>query len=196
MIIVDIETTGTNPSAHSIISIGAVDMDDPTREFKETCRAFPGAKVEKEATAINGVSQEEAFNEDRQTDEEILKHFIVWMKDSRDHTVAGQNPHFDVSFLEATAKRYHLDISIPHRIIDMHSMTILHMANRGINYPVAHNRSDLNSDKIMEYVGIPAEVRPHVAINGARIEAEAISRLLWNKSFYEEYEQYAIPWKI
>lgn len=193
MIVVDIETTGTNSRVHSILSIGAVDLVDK-REFSGECRAFPDAKIEEEAMKVNGISEDEAFNPSKQTDEELLLSFISWMKESKDHTVAGQNPHFDVSFLEETARRYHINISIPHRIIDLHSMTILHMENRGISYPVAHNRSDLNSDKIMEYVGIPPEVHPHIAINGARIEVEAFSRLLWNKGYYDEYKAYKIPW--
>ena len=38
MIVLDIETTGTDPRFHSIASIGAVDFDEPERgEFYEEC---------------------------------------------------------------------------------------------------------------------------------------------------------------
>lgn len=195
MIIVDVETTGTDTEVHSLLSIGAVDFDDPTREFFEECRAFDGAKIEKEATEINGVGEKEAFDMSKQTDEQLVKNFFSWMKQSKDHTFAGQNPHFDTSFIVATARRYHLDFSIPKRVVDLHSVTWAHMISRGLTPPIEHNRSGLNSDKIMEYVGIPPEVHPHIAINGAKIEAEAFSRILHNKPFYESYSNYRIKWQ-
>ncbi len=194
MIIVDVETTGTDQRVHSLISIGAVDFDFPEREFYEECRIFPGAKIEKEATEINGVGEVEANDPHRQTEKELLLNFFKWMDESTDHTIGGQNPHFDTGFLEETARRNHLNFSIPRRVIDLHSVAIAHMAARGLKYPLQHNRSDLNSDKIMAYVGIPKEERPHVAIGGARIEAEAFSRLLRNQIFYKSYEDYPIPW--
>jgi len=53
--------------------------------------------------------------------------------------------------------------------------------------------SDLNSDFIMNYVGLPSEPKPHRAINGARYEAEALSRLIYGRGLFEEFEGYAIP---
>lgn len=194
MIVVDVETTGTDPEVHSLLSIGAVDFDNPEREFFEECRAFDGAKIEKEATEINGVGKIEAFDETKQTDKELVEHFLKWIKESNDHTIAGQNPHFDTSFIIATARRYHINFSIPKRVVDLHSVAWAHMMLKGIKPPLENNRSGLNSDNIMKYVGIPPEVHPHIAINGARIEAEALSRLLRNKPFYKNNEKYQIKW--
>lgn len=196
MIIVDVETTGTDPKYHSLISIGAIDFDNPERRFFEECRAFDGAKVEAEATAVNGVGEIEAFDSTKQSDKDLIIGFLTWMKESRDHTIAGQNPQFDVSFLEATARRYHLDYSIPKRMVDLHSATWTHMILHGTNPPLEHNRSNLNSDTIMEYVGLTPEPHPHIAINGALYEAEAFSRLLYNKNFLKEFKDVPIKqWK-
>ena len=194
MVIVDVETTGTDPRVHSLLSIGAVDFETG-EEFFEECQAFPGAKVEEEATAVNGVGKKEAFDTNKQTDKELVVHFLEWLSKSGDHTIAGQNPHFDTSFIVATAERYHLNYSIPKRVIDLHSITWAHMIWKGGKPPIDSKRSDLNSDKIMEYVGIPAEAHPHIAIGGAKIEAEAFSRLFREKPFYAEvYASYPIPW--
>lgn len=196
MIVVDVETTGTDPKVHSLLSIGAVDFDNPERRFFEECRAFEGAKVEEEASAINGIGEKEAFDISKQTDEELLEHFFAWMKESRDHTIAGQNPQFDVSFLEATARRYHLNYSIPKRMVDLHATTWTHMLLHDENPPIAHNRSDLNSDTIMMYAGLPPEPHPHVALNGALYEAEAFSRLFFEKNFLKEFKDIPIKkWK-
>jgi DNA polymerase III epsilon subunit-like protein len=195
MIVLDIETTGTDPRFHSIASIGAVDFSEPEREeFYEECRIFDGARIEKESLAVNGFTEAELSDPSKKTEAEIVKDFLDWAKQSKDHTMAGQNPHFDTSFVIAAAERNHIDFSIPKRIIDLHSICFAHMIWKGKVPPVAHNRSDLNSDLIMKYVGIPQEVRPHKAINGARIEAEAFSRLLHDRAFFENYRPFKIPW--
>ena len=195
MIILDIETTGTDPRVHSIASIGAVDFDQPERgEFCEQCRIFDGAKIEKEALAVNGFTEEQLKDSSKKTEAEIVQNFLDWAKQSGDHTIAGQNPNFDTSFIVAAAERSHLNFSIPYRIIDLHSVCFAHMLWKGEKPPIVNNRSNLNSDLIMKYVGIPPEIHPHEAINGARIEAEAFSRLLYNKPFYESYRAFRIPW--
>jgi hypothetical protein len=45
----------------------------------------------------------------------------------------------------------------------------------------------------MNYVGLPSEPKPHRAINGARFEAEALSRLLFGIVKLDEFRKYAIP---
>ncbi len=194
MLVVDVETTGTDPRKHSILSIGAVDFSNPQNEFYEECAAFPEAHVADDALEVNGRPKDKVFDPTLKSEAEIVKDFLAWMAKSPDHTFMGQNPSFDISFIRAAAERAHIDASIPHRSIDLHSLCFAHMEKRGVPFPLKNNRSDLNSDKIMEYVGIPPEVRPHIAINGARIEAEAFSRLLYNKSFYSHYSSYKIPW--
>jgi hypothetical protein len=46
----------------------------------------------------------------------------------------------------------------------------------------------------MQYVGIPPEPKPHVAINGAIWEYEALHRLIYEKQGLEEFKAYPIPW--
>jgi len=194
MIVVDVETTGTDKRVHSLISIGAIDFDNPNRIFFEECRAFPGAKIEEEATVVNGVGEKEAFDINKQTDKELVEHFLQWMKGAKDHTFAGQNPQFDAGFVEETARRYHINFSIPARSVDLHSVIWTHMILNGLIPLIEHNRSGINSDKIMEYVGIPTEPHPHIAINGAKYEAEAFCRVFKNSSMFSEFSQYKIPW--
>lgn len=194
MIIVDVETSGTDPRYHSLVSIGAIDFDNPNDSFFEECYIFDGAKIEDESLVVNGMTEEQLFDKSKRSEADIIKDFLEWIKDKSDHTVAGQNPSFDVSFLIAGAERAGLNISIPKRVVDLHSITYFHMSRRGLVVPHAHNRTDLDSDKIMEYVGIYAEPKPHIAINGAKWEAEAFSRLFNDKSMFPEFESYKIPW--
>ncbi len=194
MIIVDVETTGTDPRYHSLVSIGAIDFNNPSHTFFRECQIFAGARIEPKALEINGMTDKELYDTTRPTEAEIVKEFIEWMTQTSDHTVAGQNCAFDVAFIIAAAERAGVAISLAHRVIDLHSITYFHMIERGITPPLAHGRTDLDSDKIMQYVGIPAEPKPHIAINGAKWEAEAFSRLFHQKSLFPEFEQYKIPW--
>ncbi len=70
----------------------------------------------------------------------------------------------------------------------------MHTIKRGMVPPVSNGRTDLNSDKIMEYVGLPDEIHPHKSINCAKTAAEAISRLLYDKKLMDEFKSYEIPW--
>jgi DNA polymerase III epsilon subunit-like protein len=192
MIILDVEATGIDEVKHSLLSIGAIDFDNPTNQFYEDCRAFDGAHVMDEALAVNGFTLEQVWDKSKQTDEELVKHFIEWTKSVKEQTFAGQNPSFDRDFIHRAADRYHLDWPFAFRTIDQHSVCFTHMKLKGIEAPIAHGHSDLNSDKIMRYVGIPAEPHPHNALNGAKVAAEALSRLLYNKKLLPEFTDFSV----
>ena len=64
-----------------------------------------------------------------------------------------------------------------------------------ILFPVKNNRSALDLDTLLNYVGIPEEPKPHIAMNGCISHAEVLSRLLYDKKLLPEFEQFDIPWK-
>lgn len=194
MIIVDVETTGTSPNAHSLASIGAIDFDNPKDQFHGECKIWPGAHIDKEALAINGYTQEELMDIKKMTEGELVKSFLNWAKDRKNHTLAGQNPFFDTAFIQAGAARNHIDFPLAHRIVDLHSIAYFHMILHGIKPPTQHSRSAIDSDTIMAYVGIPAEPKPHIALNGAKWEAEAFHRLFSNKPLFGEFKKFRVPW--
>ena len=43
MIVVDVETSGMDAYKHSLLSIGAVDFENPVERFYEECRIWDGA---------------------------------------------------------------------------------------------------------------------------------------------------------
>ncbi len=194
MIIVDVEFSGLDAIKDSIVSIGAIELDNPQNQFYGECRVWDEAHINDEALAVNGFTKEEIKDSKKQSDEDLVKTFIGWTSTCKEHTFAGQNPSLDMEFIRNGAKRYHMDWNFAHRTIDQHSLCFMHMIKRGITPPVLNNRSDLNSDKIMEYVGIPVEPHPHNALNGAKFEAEAISRLLYDAQLLPEFKKYPIPW--
>lgn len=195
MIIIDVETTGTDPQKHSILSIGAVNSNDTSKQFYEECRMWEGAHIDENALTVNGFSSEDAELESKQSEAELIHDFLTWVDLQDEITPAGLNPLFDLGFLQAAAKRAGENYTLPHRSIDLHSVAYTHMISRGITPPVLNKKTDLNSDKIMEYVGIPTEPRPHKALNGAIWELEAFSRLLYGKGILTDFQKYPIPWK-
>lgn len=196
MIIVDVETTGVDPSKHSILSIGAIDFNNPSNRFSIECGAFEGAHVDDKALAITGHTKESVFDTAKPSEAEAIVKFIAWADGVDDRTVAGQNCSFDLAFLHAAAHRAGVDLSLAHRVVDLHSVVWTHMVNKGKTIPLdtKHRHSAINSDFITHYVGIPNETGPHIGINGALWETEAFSRLLYDKPLLPEYQSYKIPW--
>jgi len=195
MIVVDVESSGVEPHKHSILSIGAVDFLDRSRVFYDECRIWEGAHVMDEALEVNGFKEEEITSEYKKTEAEIVEAFVAWALDSKEHTLAGHNPAFDLYFLKAAAERAKIDWPFPHRSYDSHSMCYMHMVNRGVEPPVNKKRSALNLDGVMQYVGLLGEPKPHNALTGARSACECFSRLLNDEKMLDEFQQFEIPWK-
>jgi DNA polymerase III epsilon subunit-like protein len=197
MIVVDVESSGTEAHKHSILSVGAIDFDNPTRQLYEECRAWDGAKIEEEALAVNGFSLVQATDISKQTEAELVHKFIAWAEGMQDTTFAGQNVSFDRDFLRAAAERAgHTNWPFAHRTIDTHTLCWMHMIKRGVTPPIdpEKRRSALDLDAVMVYCGIPEEPTPHNALTGAKAHAEVISRLLYGKKLLPEFEKFEIPW--
>lgn len=193
MIVIDIEASGTDPQKHSIVSLGAIDFSDPTRQFYDECRIWEGAHVMDEALLINGFSQEEITDPGKKTEKEVVEAFLAWAYEAEDRTLVGQNVSFDRDFLKAACYRAGLSWDLAHRTVDTHTLAWMHMVKRGLTPPIENHRSALDLDAILVYCGIPEEPTPHNALTGAMSHAEVTSRLLYGKKLLPEFEAYQIP---
>lgn len=198
MIVIDVESSGTDPNKNSILSLGAVDFDNPDNQFYDECRAWDGAHINDEALAVNGFSREEATDPSKKTESELIKAFIAWGTSLRDWTFAGQNPSFDRDFVRAACARSHIDFPFAHRTIDTHTLAYMHMVKRGVVPPFdrERHRSAMDLDAILRYTGIPDEPTPHNALTGALCHAEVVSRLLYGRPLLSEFDVYPIPWEV
>jgi DNA polymerase III epsilon subunit-like protein len=177
MIAVDVEASGIGPETHSVVSVGAVDLDNPSRQFYEECRVWDGAHINDEALAVCGFTREQITDPKKQTEAEAVHKFAAFAEPSSDRTLAGQNVSFDRDILAAAAVRAgHTNWPFAHRTIDTHSLCWMHMVKRGLLPPIdpEHKRSALNLDAILNYCGIPSEPEPHNALTGAKCHAEVI----------------------
>ncbi len=193
MIIVDVESSGVDAKLCSLLSVGAIDFDNPENQFYMECRMFDGAHSEKEAFEVNGFTAETSRDPRKKTDREVVEAFLSWMKKTKEWTLAGQNPSFDRDFLQETAHRYHIDWPLAHRTVDLHSVAYAHMKKRGIEPPRKNHHTALNLDRILEYVGLPTRTMKHDALVDAKLEAETLSRLLYGKHLLSDYATYQVP---
>jgi DNA polymerase III epsilon subunit-like protein len=195
MIVIDIEASGTEYKKHSIVSIGALDFDNPEYRFYEECRIWDGAHIMDEALAVCGYTKEQITDPAKKTEGEVIRMFMEWTQQVADRTLAGQNVSFDRDYVKAACEREGLPWELAHRTIDTHSLCHMHMVKRGLVPPIdpQHRRSALNLDAIMNYCGIPDEPEPHNAMTGALSHAEVISRLLYGKKLLPEFDQFSIP---
>lgn len=197
MISLDVESSGLDPNLCSILSIGAVDTDEPTNQFYDECRAWEGAELNDEALAVNGFSREEAQRKTRgkKSEAELIKDFVAWATDRpQNRTLVAQNVAFDLSFVQAACKRAGIASPFAHRTLDTHPLCWLHMTKRGITPPVEKHRTAINLDFIMEYCGLPGEPKPHNALTGALCHAEAFARIAYNQKLLPDFSTFDIPW--
>ncbi|MBI2610433.1 3'-5' exonuclease [Candidatus Kaiserbacteria bacterium] len=197
MLVVDVEASGTEAHKHSIVSVGALDFENPQSRFYEECRVWDGAHIMDEALAICGFTREQITDPKKQSESDLIHGFLRWAENVSERTLAAQNVSFDRDFLKAAAERAgHTDWPFSYRTVDIHSLAYMHMVTHGLRPPIDREKrhSSLDLDQVLVYCGIPTEPMPHNALTGALSHAEVISRLLYGRKLLPEFTQFPIPW--
>lgn len=200
MIVVDVETTGLDPQKSSIVSIGAVEFENPSNQFYQECRAWPGAVISDEALRVNGFTREQVTDTSKPTLIDTICKFLDWSETCKELTLAGHNVgYFDIRFLEESLKRAGPSVRawpFGHRTVDTHTLCYTDYLMQGIAPPLKYKRSDISLDGVLDYVGLPSEPKPHNALTGAKVCAEALSRIVYGKNLLPEYSQYYLPSRL
>jgi DNA polymerase III epsilon subunit-like protein len=196
MIVIDIEASGTNYEKHSIVSLGAIDFSNPQNRFYGECRIWDGAHIMEGALKVNGYTEAEITDPNKQSEADLIQSFLEWSQHMEDRTLLGQNVSFDRDIARAATERAGLAWDLAYRTLDTHTLCWMHMVKKGIKPPIdpQHRRSALNLDAILNYCGIPDEPEPHNALTGAMSHAEVASRLLNNSKLLPEFSQFELPW--
>ncbi|MCE9541105.1 3'-5' exonuclease [Candidatus Kaiserbacteria bacterium] len=196
MLVVDVEASGVEAQKHSIVSVGALDLANPTNRFYMECRVWDGAHIMDEALAVNGFSKAQITDPKKASEAELIHAFEAWSESVPERTLAGQNVSFDRDFLKHAAERAgHTAWPFAYRTIDTHTLCYMHMVLKGLTPPTRNRRSALDLDAVLNYCGIPEEPAPHNALTGALSHAEVIARLLYGRKLLPEFMQFEIPWK-
>ncbi len=195
MIVIDVESTGLDPKTGSIVSLGALDLAEPTNQFYDECRVWDGAHIDDEALAVNGFTREEVTDVSRKSEAELMAAFVAWATDRpQDHTLAAQNVSFDLEFVQAACARANIDCPFGKRTIDTHTLVWLHMQERGVTPPMKNKHSAISLDVALEYCGLPKEPKPHNALTGAYCHAEVIARIAYNQTVLPDFSSFPLPW--
>ena len=197
MIAVDVEASGVDYHKNSIVSIGAVDMDDPEKRFYGECRVWDGSHINEDTVKFLQTTEAELRDPKKQSEAELIEKFMRWVESVHDRTLLGQNVSFDRDFLKTACERIHHEWPLAYRTLDTHSLCYMHIIKRGLKPPFDEekHRTALDLDAVLVYCGIPEEPVPHNALTGALSHAEVASRLLYDKKLLPEFDQFEIPWK-
>jgi DNA polymerase III epsilon subunit-like protein len=168
--VIDLETTGLDPQRHSIISIGAVWPGVKSNDFYVECAPWKGAAIDPAALEVNGEREKELLARPVSEQQAVVA-FLGWLNGPV--AVAGMNPaSMDCVMLKAAIAR--LGGWICHRSLDLHSLAVAYAFRRGLPVPPR----GFATDQIYQLIGMEPEARPHHALVGALMEAEAFALLL------------------
>lgn len=110
-VVIDIETTGLDPSKHEIIEIGAVRVrrdSDKHTTFQSLIK--PHEEIPKKITQITGIDQE-LIEKEGEDLESVLNEFVEFIGDLR---LVAYNAEFDMDFLRRATEKYGLSIKNPY----------------------------------------------------------------------------------
>lgn len=193
MIIIDIETTGLDPRKHSLLSIGAVNFNNPEETFYGECRIFDGADIMEEVLEMNGFTVDGVIDKKKQSPSDLIKSFIEWLNQFKDQTIAGHNVHSDLGFLRIEAARSNLNYRFSYRVVDLHTVAYVKRLQSKEAEPLSKDITGLEIDDIVKMAGIEPDRVAFQALEDARLEAECFSRLIHGKSLFDDYNEYQIP---
>jgi DNA polymerase III epsilon subunit-like protein len=194
MIIVDLEASGLDPDKHGILSIGALDFDNPKNQFYGECRLRDGAGFDVEALNVCGFSEETLRDSKKQSEKELITGFFLWSSSIADRTLSSQNiGTLDWPMLKLGFARYGLTWPFGWHSVDVHSVGVSAWKTRGWRIPSVNGVSNLTIDTMLNALGIPEEPRPHNALTGAKVEAEILARI-WNRApLLDEFRAFGLP---
>jgi len=78
MIVLDIETSGLDHDKCGVISIGALCFDEPEKTFYQECKIDDDEEVQEGAMKINGLSEEEMRDKNKQSQKQLINNFYRW----------------------------------------------------------------------------------------------------------------------
>jgi len=191
MIVIDLEFSSLDANNGAILSIGAVDMLDPSREFYKEYRVFDGAAVVEESIAIAGFTKEQLHDKEKPTFEEAIQEFIDWVSKSKCTIFGAQNPLLDLTYLRNGFKRAGIDWPWGFRSVDLHSYVFCKIwGEKGVQPLREDGHSDMNLDAIARYAGFEIDRGDtHNALNDAKITAECFSRIMFDKKMFDEFNK-------
>ena len=206
MIIVDIETSGNfDPERNGIWQIGAVDFDNPSNAFLQEARIDDSDNIEEGALKVIGKTREYLRDKNKQSQKGLLLNFFNWSEKIKNKILVAHNTPFDYGFLFLRAKKYGLKFPFEHRTFDLHVMAAFKYFQVNGKFCIEDGKSKLNLAKVLEFCGMKdnriqlkdkeviKEGTPHNGLEDAKLEAECLSRIIYGKGLFKEFDNFKVP---
>lgn len=187
ILLLDLETGGLDSAKSPILEIGAVWLDTDAEFFRCT-RSTRRTLIEPDALRVNGLSPETNADTSRLLDIAAVCELVGWVKSRsgdapRSVKLCGWNVHFDIRFLTDALTRAGIPIGttpFSHQVLDLHSAVLMDQLRTTQAPPDTYGSSTLlrGSDHAATILGIPAESKPHNALNGANWAKTAALKLI------------------
>lgn len=166
--ILDLETTGLDPTKHEIIEMGLVVAKQPTLEIIDTFEAkiFPKHidSADPKALALNGYNETEWIT--ALSIEEALKIFV---QKTAQCMLCAHNVSFDWSFIKCGLETYNIKHELDYHQLDTATMVWLRLSQTELER--------INLNKTAEFLGIQPEPQQHRALNGAMTCYKVLKKL-------------------
>lgn len=165
--ITDIETTGLVPSVHEIIEIGLVICHQQTMEIFDTLNIK--IKPEHLENVDPGAFGRNGYKEENWTDAISLKEAMkIYSEKTKDAVFYAYNVTFDWGFIADAFKQTGIKNNMDYHRFDIMSM-VFQKFKREMEAVTLNSASKL--------LGVPEEVMPHNALNGATQALEVLKKL-------------------
>lgn len=136
-VVVDVETTGVDPTKHGLLELAAVTVDYnesgvlevSADSYSSHVQVFEGAKIDQQALKINKIDPDHPFRfaiSEEKMLHELFKYVNAALKKTgcRRAVLVGHNAHFDLSFMQAAMKRCKITQSPFHHFTVFDTATI------------------------------------------------------------------------
>ena len=193
MIVVDIECSGLDSEKCGIIEIGAVELENPENVFREEARIDDEDVVEEGALRVLGKTEVDLRDSSKQSQKQLLEHFLSWVSSVSIKTCICQNPQFDLAFLGVKFNKYSIKNILPHRAFDLHSFASLKYFEINKQFLLEDNKSAMGLKYILELCGMEDKRNHHTALEDAKLTTECFSRVVFGKNLLSEFSYYPIP---
>jgi len=207
MIVLDIETSGgkQSPSQLGVWQIGALELENPKNTFFQEGHIDSEDLVEEGAILVTGRSEKEMRNPKLQSQKELIENFLTWASKIEDQTLICHNPQFDYGFIWVKSNKYKINLKVPYRAMDLHTLSVDRIFKTKGILPKKDNQTAVSLKDIIEFCSLKDERiqlkettivkqgSPHNALEDAKLEAECFSRLVYGKNLLPEFKEFPIP---
>jgi len=178
---VDIETTGTDPTRHGIVSIGAQTFWTDRTFYRELI-VPDWCEYDPDAMRVNG-EDETAVRARKEPEYTKVVHALVelltWCAQHDVGVIVGKNPDFDHRFLlrnweREGQSRDAFNKILTYRTIDWSDFIIPLYLWHGHTIP----KEGLGNIDLSRFMSMPDEAQPHVASAGAQYNINCVKRIL------------------